>query len=241
MPADAADRLLTGRARGAATLVPPGLLGGRLYIAGGRPGALTALESFDPAAGSWSSLPSLPSGRSSSAGAGIDGQFLVPGRRERYRDNRDRPRRRLRPHKPNLVQDRGPTGEPARRRRCRRRRHRLPPRRRPQRRRLETKRYAAAPALNARRLQHAPPASPDCPATVIRSARHLVIACYRRARGGTGRAGATGTTRAACPARAPDQAAAGPVNTFASGSAARTGRLPAAGGPVPMPSSGGLG
>jgi len=60
-------------------LVPPGLLGGRLYIAGGRPGALTALESFDPAAGSWSSLPSLPSGRSSSAGAGIDGQFLVLG------------------------------------------------------------------------------------------------------------------------------------------------------------------
>ena len=40
---------------------------------------MTALESFDPAAGSWSSLPSLPSGRSSSAGAGIDGQFLVLG------------------------------------------------------------------------------------------------------------------------------------------------------------------
>jgi len=50
-----------------------------LYIAGGRPGALTALESFDPAAGSWSSLPSLPSARSSSAGAGVDGQFLVLG------------------------------------------------------------------------------------------------------------------------------------------------------------------
>jgi N-acetylneuraminic acid mutarotase len=50
-----------------------------LHVVGGRPGALTAQEVYDPATDSWSDAAPLPLGRSSFAGAAVDGEFIVFG------------------------------------------------------------------------------------------------------------------------------------------------------------------
>ena len=50
-----------------------------MYVAAGRPGDQTALEVYDPSADRWSTLPAVPLGRSSVAGAAFGGKFLVIG------------------------------------------------------------------------------------------------------------------------------------------------------------------
>ena len=56
-----------------------GVVGGKLYVAGGRPGNQSCLEVYDPAADTWTRKTPLPTGRSGVAGAGIAGCFYVFG------------------------------------------------------------------------------------------------------------------------------------------------------------------
>ena len=55
------------------------VVGGRLYIAGGRPGEVRTVEVYDPTRDAWTTAPPLPVGRSAVAGAAWDGRFLVLG------------------------------------------------------------------------------------------------------------------------------------------------------------------
>ena len=52
-----------------------GVIGGRLYVAGGRPGNQSCLEAYDPAANTWTPRASMPTGRSGVAG-GVVGNCL---------------------------------------------------------------------------------------------------------------------------------------------------------------------
>lgn len=52
-----------------------GAIGGKLYVAGGRPGSQACLEVFDPRAGSWTRKADMPTGRSGIA-AGVVGSCL---------------------------------------------------------------------------------------------------------------------------------------------------------------------
>ena len=58
-----------------------GFIGGRFYVAGGRPGAIaeSALEAYDPRADAWTTLPSMPTSRSGVAAAVVNGRFYVFG------------------------------------------------------------------------------------------------------------------------------------------------------------------
>ena len=56
-----------------------GVIGGQLYVAGGRPGNQTCLEGYDPAADTWSLKAPMPTGRSGIAGAVVAGCFYVFG------------------------------------------------------------------------------------------------------------------------------------------------------------------
>src|SRR5205807_33505 len=51
----------------------------RIYVAGGRPGALAVTEVYDPGTNAWTTLPPVPRPRSSIAGVAFDGHFLVLG------------------------------------------------------------------------------------------------------------------------------------------------------------------
>lgn len=55
------------------------VVGTSVYIAGGRPGNLTALERYDPTTDRWAELTPLPHGRSALAGVNLGGQFVVIG------------------------------------------------------------------------------------------------------------------------------------------------------------------
>jgi N-acetylneuraminic acid mutarotase len=52
---------------------------GKLHVVGGRPGAITAHEVYDPATDAWMTAASLPLGRSSFAGVALGGQLVVFG------------------------------------------------------------------------------------------------------------------------------------------------------------------
>ena len=56
-----------------------GVIGGRLYVAGGRPGNQSCLEVYDPAADAWTRKAPLPTGRSGIAGAVVADCFYVFG------------------------------------------------------------------------------------------------------------------------------------------------------------------
>jgi N-acetylneuraminic acid mutarotase len=46
-----------------------GLIGGKLYVAGGRPGNQSCVEAYDPSSNTWTRKASMPTGRSGVAGA----------------------------------------------------------------------------------------------------------------------------------------------------------------------------
>jgi N-acetylneuraminic acid mutarotase len=48
-----------------------GVIGGKLYVAGGRPGSQSCLEVYDPAANTWTMKAPMPTGRSGLAGAAV--------------------------------------------------------------------------------------------------------------------------------------------------------------------------
>jgi N-acetylneuraminic acid mutarotase len=56
-----------------------GVISGRLYVAGGRPGNQTCLEVYDPASNTWTTKTSMPTGRSGVAGAVVGNCFYVFG------------------------------------------------------------------------------------------------------------------------------------------------------------------
>lgn len=56
-----------------------GVIDGKLYVAGGRPGSQTCLEVYDPGAGSWQRKSPMPTGRSGVAGAAVANCFYVFG------------------------------------------------------------------------------------------------------------------------------------------------------------------
>ncbi|HEY1251208.1 MAG TPA: kelch repeat-containing protein [Thermoanaerobaculia bacterium] len=56
-----------------------GVLDGRLYVAGGRPGSQSCLEVYDPAANVWTMRAPMPTGRSGIAGAVVADCFYVFG------------------------------------------------------------------------------------------------------------------------------------------------------------------
>jgi N-acetylneuraminic acid mutarotase len=56
-----------------------GAIGGRLYVAGGRPGSQTCLEEYDPASNTWIRKSSMPTGRSGMAGGVVGGCLYVFG------------------------------------------------------------------------------------------------------------------------------------------------------------------
>ncbi|MEX0880298.1 MAG: kelch repeat-containing protein [Thermoanaerobaculia bacterium] len=56
-----------------------GVMGGKLYVAGGRPGNQSCLEVYDPAADIWTRKAPLPTGRSGVAGAMVADCFYVFG------------------------------------------------------------------------------------------------------------------------------------------------------------------
>jgi N-acetylneuraminic acid mutarotase len=56
-----------------------GLIGGKLYVAGGRPGNQTCVEEYDPASDTWIPKASLPTGRSGAAGAVVANCLYIFG------------------------------------------------------------------------------------------------------------------------------------------------------------------
>ena len=56
-----------------------GVIGGKLYVAGGRPGNQSCLEVYDPATNVWTKKASMPTGRSGIAGGVIGGCLYVFG------------------------------------------------------------------------------------------------------------------------------------------------------------------
>jgi N-acetylneuraminic acid mutarotase len=56
-----------------------GLIGGKLYVAGGRPGNQVCVEAYDPASNTWTPRASMPTGRSGIAGAVVGGCLYVFG------------------------------------------------------------------------------------------------------------------------------------------------------------------
>ena len=56
-----------------------GVIDGKLYVAGGRPGNQSCLEVYDPASNTWTTKASLPTGRSGVAGAVVENCFYVFG------------------------------------------------------------------------------------------------------------------------------------------------------------------
>jgi N-acetylneuraminic acid mutarotase len=56
-----------------------GVIGGKLYVAGGRPGNQTCLEEYDPATNGWTPKASMPTGRSGVAGGVVGGCLYVFG------------------------------------------------------------------------------------------------------------------------------------------------------------------
>ena len=56
-----------------------GVLDGKLYVAGGRPGSQDCLEVYDPAANTWARRASMPTGRSGVAGAVIGDCLYIFG------------------------------------------------------------------------------------------------------------------------------------------------------------------
>ncbi len=56
-----------------------GAIGGKLYVAGGRPGNQTCLEEYDPAKNTWTIKAPMPTGRSGIAGAVAGNCFYVFG------------------------------------------------------------------------------------------------------------------------------------------------------------------
>jgi len=59
--------------------VAGGAIGGRLYVAGGRPGSQTCLEEYDPSSDRWTTKAPMPTGRSGAAGAAIGDCLYVFG------------------------------------------------------------------------------------------------------------------------------------------------------------------
>lgn len=56
-----------------------GVIDGKLYVAGGRPGSQDCLEVYDPQANTWSRRAPMPTGRSGIAGAAVGRCFYVFG------------------------------------------------------------------------------------------------------------------------------------------------------------------
>jgi N-acetylneuraminic acid mutarotase len=56
-----------------------GAIGGKLYVAGGRPGSQDCLEIYDPAADAWTRKAAMPTGRSGAAGAIVGDCLYVFG------------------------------------------------------------------------------------------------------------------------------------------------------------------
>ena len=56
-----------------------GLIGGKLYVAGGRPGNQACVEAYDPASNTWTPRASMPTGRSGIAGAVVGDCLYVFG------------------------------------------------------------------------------------------------------------------------------------------------------------------
>jgi len=56
-----------------------GVIGGKLYVAGGRPGNQTCLEAYDPVANAWTRKADMPTGRSGIAGGVVGGCLYVFG------------------------------------------------------------------------------------------------------------------------------------------------------------------
>jgi N-acetylneuraminic acid mutarotase len=56
-----------------------GLIGGRLYVAGGRPGNQTCVEEYEPASNTWTRKASMPTGRSGVAGAVVGDCLYIFG------------------------------------------------------------------------------------------------------------------------------------------------------------------
>ena len=56
-----------------------GLIGGKLYVAGGRPGNQTCVEEYDPALNVWAMKATMPTGRSGVAGAVVGDCLYVFG------------------------------------------------------------------------------------------------------------------------------------------------------------------
>jgi N-acetylneuraminic acid mutarotase len=56
-----------------------GVIGGVLYVAGGRPGNQTCVEAYDPASNTWTRKASMPTGRSGIAGAVVADCLYVFG------------------------------------------------------------------------------------------------------------------------------------------------------------------
>jgi N-acetylneuraminic acid mutarotase len=54
-------------------------IGGRLYVAGGRPGSQTCVEEYDPATNAWTAKAPMPTGRSGAAGAAVGNCLYVFG------------------------------------------------------------------------------------------------------------------------------------------------------------------
>ena len=56
-----------------------GAIGGKLYVAGGRPGSQDCLEEYDPASNTWTRKAGMPTGRSGAAGAVVGDCLYVFG------------------------------------------------------------------------------------------------------------------------------------------------------------------
>jgi N-acetylneuraminic acid mutarotase len=56
-----------------------GIIGGKLYVAGGRPGSQTCLEAYDPQANAWTRKAEMPTGRSGVAAAAVESCLYVFG------------------------------------------------------------------------------------------------------------------------------------------------------------------
>ncbi len=56
-----------------------GAIGGKLYVAGGRPGSQSCLEAYDPATNAWTTKAPMPTGRSGIAGAAVNECLYVFG------------------------------------------------------------------------------------------------------------------------------------------------------------------
>ena len=56
-----------------------GVIGGKLYVAGGRPGNQSCVEAYDPSSNTWTRKASMPTGRSGIAGAVVGDCLYVFG------------------------------------------------------------------------------------------------------------------------------------------------------------------